>query len=176
MGLEIVYNVYHSIKPDGPWILSNSTPIPRTSTGNQYTVTGLEKDVLYYFLVVAGHVVDGEFLPLTSQAIGPDSSTTSELQMKPNIFCRTFAPHILTSNSIGHRFEISGITISSNLGHRFNVKLQFTETFEGTSVPWHENNWGAGTIDPSVGLTFTNGTFTGPGQTTTEDFSTVEVW
>jgi hypothetical protein len=109
MALSIVYNVYYSTASEGPWTLSNETPIAHLDAGNTYSVSGLKIDVIYYFLIIGGYMNNGNFIPLISQAIGPDGTKASGIgpHAKPNIFCKTFGPKIPADSSLGHKFNVT---------------------------------------------------------------------
>ncbi len=79
-----LYNVYTAQTPRGPWTKANPTPIADVSTGNSYKITGLTNGQLYYIMVVAGHLVDGEFVALCSQVITPGVTSGVEAS-NPNI-------------------------------------------------------------------------------------------
>lgn len=70
-GSDKLYNVYYSVKPNGPWTKSNSSLISDIYTGNFYTINGLTSGVYYYIMIVGGILSDTTFLPQCGQAIGP---------------------------------------------------------------------------------------------------------
>jgi hypothetical protein len=108
MALDIKYNVYYSTSAKGPWTLHNSSPLTHNPAGNEYTVDGLKKDAIYYFLIVGGTEDNGEFTPLVSQAVGPDNDGAAGLgAAKPQIYGRPFSPRKPDDNFLGHRFEIT---------------------------------------------------------------------
>jgi hypothetical protein len=178
MAIDLRYNVYISTSQHGPWTLANTTPIVHDPNGNQHTINDLSPGVTYWFLVVGGYVDGNDFVPLISQAIGPDGAQAVGVSqgISGQIFGRVFAPKKPGSTLLGHRFGINGITIDSNLGHRFNVKLQFTEKFEDNAADWNVDSWGADQIYPTTNLSYSSVTFSGVGQTTIEDFENIEAW
>lgn len=111
MAINVKFNLYYSTSLDGPWTLANPTPIDFNPTGkHSYTITGLKQNTLYYVAVVGGQVEDDVFYPLLSQHIGPvaqgagDIGTVKLLDVKAS---RTFAPHINTSDALGHQFAVA---------------------------------------------------------------------
>jgi hypothetical protein len=108
---DVKFNVYYSTAPNGPWTLSNDTPIDRIPEGNSWTVSGLVPNATYYFLVVGGIIEDNEFIPLRSQAIGPNSIGAVGVgsQASATIAGRTFAPRRTDESSLGHTFEVNSI-------------------------------------------------------------------
>lgn len=169
MALQVKYNVYFSTDPAGPWALANTTPIDHIDGGNQYTVTGLKKDVVYYFLIVGGYMEGEEFIPLVSQHIGPEGSKVSALGTNPlpHVYAKVFTPHIPADTALGQKYEIPNITRTSQLGYKFQVKSVVLANFEGTAA-WDENEWPRDIIGPEDKLTFIPVDFTA--SITTEDF------
>ena len=78
------YNVYTGSTPQGPWTKANTTPILDVAAGNSYRITGLTNGQLYYIMVVAGHLVEGEFVALCSQTITPGVNAGIEIS-NPNL-------------------------------------------------------------------------------------------
>ena len=46
--MDIKYNIYVSTSPEGPWVLNNPIPIDHDQLGNEYTITDVIRDALYY--------------------------------------------------------------------------------------------------------------------------------
>lgn len=125
---DVKFNVYYSSAPQGPWILSNQTPIDRIPEGNNWTVSGLVPNTTYYFLVVGGVVEDDEFIPLRSQAIGPNSIGAIGVgsQAVPTITARTFAPQKAGESMLGQTFTF-GVVDEDPLSQQFNINALRTE-------------------------------------------------
>lgn len=106
------FNIYYATTANGPWELANATPISRDDDGNQYTITGLQRDTLYYVTIVGGYLDEqSSFVPLVTQAIGPKPAGVGgvEAQTTPILITRTFSPDILDEAYLGHQFTITGI-------------------------------------------------------------------
>lgn len=109
MSIDTKFNIYYATTANGPWTLANSTPIDRVANGNQYTVTGLEYNTLYYVAIVGGYESGTEFIPLASQIIGPKTSGAGgvEVQSTPPLAIRTFTPQIQEDSYISHEFTVT---------------------------------------------------------------------
>jgi hypothetical protein len=103
------FNIYYATTANGPWTLANEDPITRIAAGNEYTVTGLKRDTLYYVAIVGGYEDSNEFVPLTSQAIGPKSGGVGgvEVQSAAPFAVRTFTPSITSEGYLGHQFGVT---------------------------------------------------------------------
>jgi hypothetical protein len=96
-GSDISYNIYYSIDEDN-WTLSNGSPLPDAAGGNVHTITGntpivnpvLETGVLYYIAIVGGKDVDGTWVELSGQAIGPVDIEVHGVDNPNIVVTRTF--------------------------------------------------------------------------------------
>lgn len=107
--MDIKYNVYYSTQAAGPWTLANNEPIDHSQEGNSYTVTGLSKGTTYYFVVVGGYIKDEEFIPLITQAVGPQSLPSDGLnviQSTSILVAREYIPIKVGWNLLGHVFNV----------------------------------------------------------------------
>lgn len=124
--MDIKYNVYYSTQSTGPWILANDEPIDHCQEGNSYTVSGLSKGTTYYFIIVGGYVENDEFIPLVTQAIGPQSLSSKGLdaiQATSILAAREYLPSIVGISSVlGHQFNAS-LAGSESLGMQFNINM-----------------------------------------------------
>ena len=103
------FNVYYATTPNGPWTLANDTPIDRATSGlTQYTITGLNRNTLYYIAIIGGTMDGSDFVPLVSQPIGPKSSGAGDVSANRSIFfAKTFMPSINTEGTLSHQFEVT---------------------------------------------------------------------
>lgn len=103
------FNIYYSISIDGPWTLDNPEPLDHVPTGNAYLLTSLRPGIQYYIAIVGGILNDDdEFMPLISQAIGPNASGAGgvqEVRLSP-ILIQGFIPGTTTTSGLGHMFEV----------------------------------------------------------------------
>jgi len=108
-GLDVKYNVYYSTQPNGPWTLSNTTPIDHVDGGGEHTITGLKYNSLYYVSIVGGIIENGEFLPVMSQYIRPGSYGAAGIGTAPiePIIIRSFIPSLTQDATLGHVFTLS---------------------------------------------------------------------
>ncbi len=68
--MVVKYNVYIASDPRGPWTKVNTTPLSNVSIGNQYTITGLQNNELYYIMVIAGQIdASDNFVAICGQPI-----------------------------------------------------------------------------------------------------------
>lgn len=106
-GIDIKYNVYYATQSNGPWTLSNSTPLDHVSGGAEHTVTGLKYGSVYYISIVGGIIQDGEFVPLMTQHIRPGSHSASGISTAPMnpLKVRIFIPQIPEDASLSHQFQ-----------------------------------------------------------------------
>lgn len=102
------FNIYYATTANGPWILANSTPIDRATSGlTQYIISGLNRNTLYYIAIVGGTMDGSDFVPLVSQSIGPKPSGAGDVSVNKMIFsAKTFMPNINTEDVLSHQFEI----------------------------------------------------------------------
>jgi hypothetical protein len=106
---SVKFNVYYSLTPNGPWVLSNPSPLDADDSGhNAYTVTGLKNNTKYYFSIIPGVVQSGVFYPLNSQPIGPSSNGAVGVGVNrgKTISVKSFAPKAITESSLGQQFEV----------------------------------------------------------------------
>ncbi len=83
--MAVLYNIYISSNPTGPWDLVNETPISDDSSGNQYTISDLVNGRLYYIMVVGGRLdSNGVFIPISGQPLGPGAEPGTSIS-NPNI-------------------------------------------------------------------------------------------
>lgn len=78
-GTDKKYNIYYSIKPNGPWIKSNSSLVSDDSSGNLYTITGLTSGVYYYIMIVGGVLDNQIFVAQCGQPVGPVEENAKSL-------------------------------------------------------------------------------------------------
>ena len=103
------FNVYFATSANGPWTLANDVPIDLVTTGNQYTITGLQADTLYYVSVVGGTITDSQFISLMSQEIGPKAIGAGDINIVetyPKYAVRTFSPGKVQEDSLSHTFTV----------------------------------------------------------------------
>ena len=105
--MEIKYNVYYSGSSNGPWIKSNTSLIDNNLLGNQYTITGLEQDVIYYIMVVGGVIDDrGVWIPLSGQPIGPNATPIKDLANPNIISAKTHSVQINSTSTLTMSFGV----------------------------------------------------------------------
>lgn len=109
MSTSTKFNVYYATTANGPWTLANDTPIDRATSGlTQYTISGLNRNTLYYIAIIGGTMDGSDFVPLVSQPIGPKSSGAGDVNVNKVIFsAKTFAPNISTEDILSHQFEVT---------------------------------------------------------------------
>lgn len=74
--MDIKFNIYYSSHPNGPWTLSNNTPIDIEDGVMSHFVDNLDPRTNYYIRIIGGYVSGSDFLPLQTQAIGPYNEGT----------------------------------------------------------------------------------------------------
>jgi hypothetical protein len=105
--MDIKYNIYYSFRPEGPWTLSNSTPIDHVDdTEMDYTVSGLNPNSVYYISVVGGYMDGTTFIPLISQPVGPVDDTVETNVSGDSIGFRTFSPLKTSNGVLTHTFSV----------------------------------------------------------------------
>ena len=65
----IKYNIYYKPLHRTNWIKSNPEPLNHDPEGNEWSITDLSPGVTYYIAIVAGTLVNGEWVPFGSQSI-----------------------------------------------------------------------------------------------------------
>jgi hypothetical protein len=105
---DVVYNLYTSVNQN-TWSLANAVPIVYNSSGNNYTITGLQLGVEYYVAIIGG-ILDPDtsaFVPyaplqaISDKAVG---SAAIGAGIDPQIKIKTFAPHIIDTSDLVHSF------------------------------------------------------------------------
>jgi hypothetical protein len=73
---DILYNIYLGASKDNMLKLSST---PYVEGANTYTVSGLTNGLVYYICVIGGRLIEGEWVGLSAQAIGPTRQAAIEI-------------------------------------------------------------------------------------------------
>lgn len=108
--MVIKYQVYYALSKNGPWFLANEgTEVDHIENGlMEYTITGLGSNVVYWIAVVGGKEVNGKFLPLLTQSIGPKKVGTQAVGevISAQFKVKTFAPTVNEESILTNQFEV----------------------------------------------------------------------
>lgn len=92
---SIKYNIYYKAAHRPDWILSNSEPLNHNIFGNQWVIRQLEEGVTYHVAIVAGIIVNGEWVPLSDQSLVRKDRGVGDLNIiknHPYYVVKTFSP------------------------------------------------------------------------------------
>jgi len=119
---DVYYNIYTSKNSDGPFTLYNASPLVENSTLNTYTLVGLDNDVSYYIYVVGGRYNDeSQWIPLSTQIIGPNTSGSQGATSLRYIKSRPGLPR--STNLLGCEFYLDHIYLYDRCCMEFNIDL-----------------------------------------------------
>lgn len=106
--MDIKYNIYYSLSSEGPWTLSNNTPIDHSDDLMEYFIDNLTSNTAYYITIVGGYIENEEFIPLMSQPIGPVDigATTIGSGVEYKIKALTYNPSKSDENNLTHKFGV----------------------------------------------------------------------
>lgn len=80
----IKYNIYYKPAHRINWIKSNPEPLNHNLEGNEWDIVNLSPGVTYHIAIVAGILVDGEWVPFGPQSLVARSRGAGDLEIIEN--------------------------------------------------------------------------------------------